>query len=1013
MAQYRKTRTLFRGETMLRTLACALPLLVSMLWTAAASAQPVTFSRTDYRSDSGTRAIVSGDFNLDHWPDIATANTVVDTVTVLLNKGNGQGFTSTNIPVSAGPFDMAAADINGDFRLDLVVAAADADRIEILLGKADGSFAAPVHVAAVGNPRGLAVRDINGDGRADLIYTSYALNRVTILLGAGGTSFTAGGSFATGPSPQGVAITALNNDGIGDFVVANTGSTNLSLFTSSPTGYIRTDIPSLVRLNTIAEGHLDGNGFPDLYGVSTASNAAVVFFNAGNGLSAPVKLTSSLSSPRGAFAVDLNTDGFAELLVANRGSSTLTVFLSSPDPSSRYTQFISVPAGAGSRAVIAADFDGDNRIDVATGNEYARAASVFYTRPLVGSRGWEMRELPHLKASFGSWVSGVGDFNGNGIPDVIGDQGVILDAKTPVAVPSTPDNGGPTMSAVGDFNGDGRQDYAQVVQYTDGGGSVRWNVNVHLGDGHGGFASAPVLPLNGATRGFLLAGDVNGDGRTDLFLYAWDGVASAGTQYVFLGAANGTFATRTAAVSLEDSPFALRDLNRDGKVDLVAADGTSSSIKVFYGDGAGNFSDVRVLPSGDQLSAWGTIADINEDGLLDIATMGPRGRLLMWFGRADGSFSDVRGVDLPPFAYTMVLADFTGDGHLDVITGEGTFAAGHGDGTFDTPVTLNVRWDQAYAADVNRDGLSDIVFAQYLHPGMIVYSLTSRGENFAPVISGLNDLTFPYTAEFDEDELGLFAGSTYDPNLDPITYEWVDDHGSVIGSDVRLPLYGRAPGTYSITLIARDDHGGESKKTVTVTVLPYKEIVLWTAVNGQPNGAWRTIADSTAADDGTALWHPNANAPKLAAPLASPTNYVDIDFHPDPTQVYKLWVRLKAQSNYFNNDSVFVQFSGAQTPSGTPVYQIGSTNGLAINLEECSGCGLSGWGWRDDAWGAKGIISSVQLKFPQGGVQRIRVQTREDGVMIDQIVLSSSKYLTVRPGAVKNDTVILQATELF
>src|SRR3954463_7531841 len=153
-----------------RRLAGALPFLISLLWAAPLSAQPVTFTRTDFPSDTGTRGIVSGDFNGDHWPDIATANTGVNSVSVLLNKGNGQGFTTSRIAVSAGPFDIVAADINGDFHLDLAVAAADADRIDILLGKGDGTFAAPVHIVATGNPRGLAIRDMNGDGRADLIY---------------------------------------------------------------------------------------------------------------------------------------------------------------------------------------------------------------------------------------------------------------------------------------------------------------------------------------------------------------------------------------------------------------------------------------------------------------------------------------------------------------------------------------------------------------------------------------------------------------------------------------------------------------------------------------------------------------------------------------------------------------------------------------------------------------------------------------------------------------------------
>jgi hypothetical protein len=179
------------------------------------------------------------------------------------------------------------------------------------------------------------------------------------------------------------------------------------------------------------------------------------------------------------------------------------------------------------------------------------------------------------------------------------------------------------------------------------------------------------------------------------------------------------------------------------------------------------------------------------------------------------------------------------------------------------------------------------------------------------------------------------------------------------------------------------------------------------------NGGWTFTADSSAAD-GSTMWHPNANGAKLAAPLANPTNYFDVGFPADPTQEYKLWIRLKAQGNNPYNDSVFVQFDDAVDASGAPVYQIGTTSGLVVNLEECSGCGLSGWGWRDEAWGSKGIVGSVTLRFPRAGNgqfwHRIRIQTREDGVMIDQIVLSSAKYRTTRPGGVKNDTTILSMT---
>jgi hypothetical protein len=53
------------------------------------------------------------------------------------------------------------------------------------------------------------------------------------------------------------------------------------------------------------------------------------------------------------------------------------------------------------------------------------------------------------------------------------------------------------------------------------------------------------------------------------------------------------------------------------------------------------------------------------------------------------------------------------------------------------------------------------------------------------------------------------------------------------------------------------------------------------------------------------------------------------------------------------------------------------------------------------------------LRFPAGGVQTLRLQTREDGVAIDHIVLSAVKYKTTRPGTVKNDTTSLSMNALW
>ncbi len=74
---------------------------------------------------------------------------------------------------------------------------------------------------------------------------------------------------------------------------------------------------------------------------------------------------------------------------------------------------------------------------------------------------------------------------------------------------------------------------------------------------------------------------------------------------------------------------------------------------------------------------------------------------------------------------------------------------------------------------------------------------------------------------------------------------------------------------------------------------------------------------------------------------------------------------------------------------------------------------MAGWGWQDDGYGAPNK-NGVLLQFypgPLGEPQQIVIQTREDGVSIDQLVLSAEKYLTQPPGAAKNDQTILPATQ--
>lgn len=182
------------------------------------------------------------------------------------------------------------------------------------------------------------------------------------------------------------------------------------------------------------------------------------------------------------------------------------------------------------------------------------------------------------------------------------------------------------------------------------------------------------------------------------------------------------------------------------------------------------------------------------------------------------------------------------------------------------------------------------------------------------------------------------------------------------------------------------------------------DIVLYATRALSATGDWLTVTDSTAAD-GSRLQNINAGAPKQTTALADPSSYFELEFRAEAGRAYHLWLRGRAEYNHWANDSVFVQFDNAVDRAGAAAYRIGSTAAAEVNLEDCNGCGLAGWGWQDNGYGS-GVLGPA-IFFASTGPQRLRIQVREDGLGIDQIVLSPGPYLSTAPGPAKNDRTLL------
>ena len=181
------------------------------------------------------------------------------------------------------------------------------------------------------------------------------------------------------------------------------------------------------------------------------------------------------------------------------------------------------------------------------------------------------------------------------------------------------------------------------------------------------------------------------------------------------------------------------------------------------------------------------------------------------------------------------------------------------------------------------------------------------------------------------------------------------------------------------------------------------DVVLYASDVTNIQGNWAKWSGSDAAG-GQYMASVDYGWSTLNNPLPSPNDYFEASFNADAGTPYHVWLRLRAGSNSKWNDSVWVQFSDAVDQNGSPVYRIGTTSALLVNLEPCNNCGLGNWGWQD---GAYWLSQVTTVKFASSGSHTIRVQTREDGVQIDQMVLSPNRFRTAAPGAATNDSTIV------
>ncbi len=466
-----------------------------------------------------------------------------------------------------------------------------------------------------------------------------------------------------------------------------------------------------------AVADFDGDGNLDVATADRGDNTVSVLLGNGSGGLGTASSFAVGTTPVPILARDFNGDDNVDLAVANYASGNVSILIG--DGTGGFAAaanfMVGAAGGANPLAMVTADFNGDNNLDLAVAND-----STDDTTILLGNGAGGFTLAANLDHGFVA-VRDIaqGDFNGDTFPDLavlksdsefrlfFGDGTGAFGPSTSISTESSP-----AAITTTDFNGDGNLDIATLHTFND--------VQVFLGDGTGGFSAPTGFPpavggsSGGAQRAKILPVDLDGDGNLDL-------ISTGGSRGLsFLpGNGDGTFGAATE-IDEPGRSLSVGDFDNDGYLDLVATDSSppnDDQVLILLNQrpdwpGLGSKTDYSTSSRPENLA----MGDLDGDGDLDfVVKSSDSDNLSIRLNNGSGVFS---GSDIAPVSglnsAVVRLADFNNDGYLDILllaSGDYALLTNDGQGGFSVNAVsfLSGGGPKVAVADMNGDGFLDFV----------------------------------------------------------------------------------------------------------------------------------------------------------------------------------------------------------------------------------------------------------------------------------------------------------------
>ncbi len=632
-----------------------------------------TFTKKDSISFSMTGNTKLKDLTNDGLPDIVFDDWYS------INLGNFSFSTPQNFLGSSATTFSDVYDFNNDGYNDIAAVRFNTV-MSVCINNQIGGFNTPITTTITGAPSfnllDLKVTDFDKDGMKDIVLCGAP--NIGFLKRTGPTTFNNFVAVSTASASK-VKLADFNNDGYEDMIMSSYSTKDFIYFMSNGVNFTKNTFSLRNNLynssgaaSIVALAEINNDGFIDVITHNGSTNQGsmelAMVKNNGNGTFGFMGVYKAFDYPVCIDAFDANNDLKPDVILCqdNNPFYNINTCLNLGNGNLNFPKSYAYGNFAADNVVID-DFDNDLDKEAILLSQYSGKGMPFIIDDNNKTNDTSFFDSAIMDSSniFGHQME-KGDFNKDGLLDIAYTSilnnriGILLNKGNLqftqpfyIYLPAKP-----SAITVGDFNSDANLDIA--VCYTN---SAVFTALLNTG----GLSFTQVNTTSMASKNNgIAASDFNNDGRTDIALIEDFNLR------IYTGNNTGNFTLINSYPTFPDGLERIRvaDLNSDVNKDLVVCMKFSGKILTCFGSGTGTFSNSSYNVFG--LPQWTAHADLNSDGIIDIVTANGSSStsssyFSILFGQGSNSFWPAQNFYQPEGLVGVEIGDLNNDGSQQIV----------------------------------------------------------------------------------------------------------------------------------------------------------------------------------------------------------------------------------------------------------------------------------------------------------------------------------------------------------